>query len=231
MRISIIIPTLNEAERIDGLLRVLREKAREEIHEIIVSDGGSTDQTRKIALAAGAEVIECKKTGRAAQLNEGAEAATGDVLYFIHADTLPPEKFDQFIKQALLNGAGAGCFRLRFSGNHPILKFYSWFTRFKTTFVRFGDQTLFVKSELFRKAGGFDESLAVMEDQEIVRRLKKKSRFVLMDKSVVTSSRKYNEHGVFKLQFIFILIFGLYYTGVHQETLLHLYRSLLEREN
>lgn len=229
MRISIIIPTLNEEATIGILLRELSARAGEEIHEIIVADGGSTDQTREIASQAGACVIECKKTGRAAQMNKGADSASGDVLYFLHADTLPPPEFDQHIKQALLDGAGAGCFRLSFTGNHAVLRFYSWFTQFHTTLVRFGDQSLFVKPVVFMKGGRFDESLYVMEDQVIVRRLKKIARFKVINKPVVTSARKYEKNGVFRLQFIYIIIFGLFYSGTRQETLVHLYKSLIKR--
>jgi rSAM/selenodomain-associated transferase 2 len=229
LRISIIIPTLNEEETIGTLLRELSARAGEDIHEIIVADGGSMDQTRERASEAGARVIECQKTGRAAQMNEGAEAAMGDVLYFLHADTLPPPEFDQHIKRALFDGAGAGCFRLSFSGGHSVLRFYSWFTQFNSSFLRFGDQSLFVKPDVFMKSGRFDESLYVMEDQEIVRRLKKISRFKVIDKAVVTSARKYEENGAFRLQLIYIIIFGLFYAGVRQETLVHLYKSLIKR--
>jgi len=231
LRISIIIPTLNEEDTIGILLRELSATAREEIHEIIVADGCSTDQTREMASAAGARVILCRGTGRASQMNEGAGAASGEVFYFLHADTIPPADFCQYIRRALQDGAGAGCFRLSFSGNHPVLRFYSWFTRFKSTFVRFGDQSLFVKSEVFWKAGGFNENLSVMEDQEIVRRLKKISRFKVINKPVVTSARKYEENGVLKMQFIFMVIFGLYYAGVRQDTLLGLYKTLIKRVN
>ncbi len=228
MQISIIIPTLNEENSIGILIRELHVRAEEEISEIIISDGGSTDKTKENVENAGATFISCSENGRAVQINKGAEAATGEIYFFLHADTVPPPGYDRMIKKALSDGAGAGCFRLRFSGNHPVLRFYGWCTRFKSTFLRYGDQSLFVKRELFHKVGGYDENLSVMEDQEMVRKLKKASSFVLLGQSVKTSARKYEINGVFKLQLIFLVIFGLYYFGARQETLIHIYKSLIK---
>ncbi|WP_340105246.1 TIGR04283 family arsenosugar biosynthesis glycosyltransferase [Rhodohalobacter sp. 8-1] len=230
VKISIVIPALNEESRIGRLVEELRrlESPRCYFHEIIVADGGSTDATRREAELAGAVVIKCKRKGRAVQMNEGAAKATGDILYFLHADTVPPEKFDTLIAEAIENGAGAGCFQLRFSNNHPVLRFYGWCTRFKTTVVRFGDQSLFVTSENFRKVGGYDSRLIVMEDQKIVSDLKKQASFVVLDEAVNTSARTYEKNGVIRLQFIFGMIVILYYFGAKQDTLVHLYNSLIE---
>jgi len=160
-------------------------------------------------------------------MNEGAKLAKGSVLFFLHADTFPPPNFDQTIYKAWGHGAGAGSFQLEFDDASWLLSLYSWFTRFKSTLVRFGDQGLFVDPELFRAVGGFDESLVVMEDQEIVRRMKKVSRFQVIDKTVVTSAEKYRRIGIVKLQFIFSIIFLMYYAGARQETMVHLYKSLI----
>lgn len=228
--ISIVIPTLNEESRIGRLVEELhrRESSGRFIHEIIVADGGSTDATRREAEAAGAVVLTCSRKGRAAQMNEGAAEASGNVLYFLHADTLPPHQFDRTIIQAISKGAGAGCFQLRFSNNHPVLRFYGWCTRFKSTLVRFGDQSLFVTSEKFRDIGGYDDRLVVMEDQKIVGDLKKQTSFVVLDEAVKTSARTYEKNGVIRLQFIFTMIVILYYSGAKQDTLVHLYNSLIE---
>ena len=228
MSISVIIPTLNEADGITHLLKDVQERSSGLVSEIIVADGGSRDNTPELAREAGADVITCRRRGRAAQMNEGAGAAKGDVLYFLHADTTPPEGFDWLIQRAISNGADSGCFQLRFSSSHPALRFFGWCTRFKSTLLRFGDQSLFVKHELFLKAGGFDEDLMVMEDQEMVRSLKQRTSFRLLDQHVVTSARKYEENGVYKLQFVFTLILILYYFGAQQDTLVHLYKSLIQ---
>lgn len=230
VKISIVIPALNEESRIGRLVEELRrlESRRRFIHEIIVADGGSTDATRRVSELAGAVVIKCKRKGRAVQMNEGAAKAGGDILYFLHADTVPPKNFDALIVEAISNGAGAGCFQLRFSNDHPVLRFYGWCTRFKSTLIRFGDQSLFVTAENFRKIGGYDDRLVVMEDQKIVGNLKKQTAFALLDESVQTSARTYEKNGVIRLQFIFTMIVILYYNGAKQDTLVHLYQSLIE---
>lgn len=229
-KITVIIPALNEEARIGAVVEAVKSRKSTDanIHEIIVADGGSSDETSREAMAAGASVICCRRKGRAVQMNEGAKYATGNVLYFLHADTTPPKNFDRSIERAIEDGAGAGCFQLKFSNNHPLLRFYGWCTRFRTTLVRFGDQSLFVTVDNFREVGGFDEDLIVMEDQKIVGKLKEITSFYLIDKAVKTSARKYEKNGVIRLQFIFGMIVILYYCGAKQDTLVHLYNSLIE---
>lgn len=228
--ISVIIPTFNEQGRVGELVRAIRQKesSKGHIRQIIVADGGSLDDTVREAERAGATVLKCKQKGRANQMNEGADLATGDILYFLHADTFPPQDFDRDIDRAISKGAGAGCFRLTFDDDHPLLRFYGWCTRFKSTLVRFGDQSLFVKADVFREIGGFDDQLVVMEDQKIVGNLKKVVPFDHLEKAVQTSARTYKKNGVIRLQFIFCMIVILYYGGAKQDTLVHLYNSLIE---
>jgi len=230
MTISIVIPAVNEEKRIAGLIENIRahESGEEHVSDIIVADGGSSDGTVREAEKAGANVLRCSQKGRAVQMNAGAAAATGDILYFLHADTFPPNRFDKSIIDAISDGAGAGCFQLRFSSTHPVLRFYGWCTRFRTTFVRFGDQSLFVLAKNFQSVGGFDEELTVMEDQKIIGVLKQIAPFTLLDEAVITSARKYHKNGVIRLQFIFGMIVILYYSGARQDTLLHLYNSLIK---
>ncbi|MEX0719490.1 MAG: TIGR04283 family arsenosugar biosynthesis glycosyltransferase [Balneolaceae bacterium] len=221
--ISIIIPTFNEEENIERVLEFLNSHSKSYECEILVVDGGSSDSTIKVAKALGARVFNSPEKGRAKQMNFGAENAAGEVLYFLHADTIPPPDFLQEISQKITQGFDSGCFRLSFDNPHPMLKFYSWFTRFDVLIFRFGDQSLYTKKALFQNAGGFDENLLVMEDQEIIRRLKHHSQFSLIKKAVVTSARKYDQLGVFKLQYIFTIITLLYYIGVSQKVLVDFY--------
>ncbi|TVQ11600.1 MAG: glycosyltransferase [Balneolaceae bacterium] len=224
--LSIIIPVLNEAGSLPVLLKRLNELlAGSAEYEILVCDGGSTDHTARIAGEHGATLIACARPGRAYQMDAGARAATGDILYFLHADTLPPDGFHHLIIRAVANGAGSGCFRLRFEQRHPILTFYSWFTRFNTRYLRFGDQSLFVKKEVYAATGGFVTDLIVMEDYEFAGRLIDKSRFVVLEASVVTSARKYRENGIIRLQLIFTMVYLMYMAGASQDTLVHFYRS------
>lgn len=229
-RLSVIIPVLNEEENIGRLIQFLKRHGEGFVEEIIVSDGGSEDKTVEIALKHGATVVKSEGSGRALQMNAGAAAAKSPVLYFLHADTTPPEDFCFQIANALSHGADAGSFTLQFDIEHRILKLYSFFTRFPCTWLRFGDQSLFVKRSLFDLAGGFRNELIVMEDQQIVRDLKRAGEFTLIQKPVITSARKYQTTGVFKLQFIFTIIWLGYYLGSRQSTLVHIYKRLIRTE-
>ena len=226
-KITIIIPCLNEAPALPVLIEAIQKHQAGYIGEIIIADGGSTDNTRRIAESMGAKIVHCGRAGRALQMNRGAQAAKNGILYFLHADTIPPVNFDKSIITSLKNGAVAGCFTLRFDWQHPALRLYSWFTKRNASIFRFGDQSLFIKAEIFSEAGGFDETLIVMEDQEIIRRIKERGRFDLVQDPVITSARKYRLNGPVKLQLIFTLIWLGYYLGVPQEKLKSIYKRTI----
>ena len=219
MTLSVIIPTYNEEEFIAETIETVRSRAAESNYEILVVDGGSTDQTIEQVEEAGADVFRSPKQGRAAQMNYGARQASGELLYFLHADSHPPNEFDEQIQKAVDQGYESGCFRLAFDDDHPLLTLYAWFTRFDVDAFRFGDQSLFVRRNVFQEIEGFREDHIVMEDNEIVRRIKNEYSFTILDDAVTTSARMYREVGVVKLQLLFILIFTLYFLGVDQETL------------
>jgi len=228
--ISVIIPTFNEQEQIGSTIRRLRQAAGKQPIEIIISDGGSSDLTLVEATKAGADaVFESQKKGRAAQMNYGASKANGTILYFLHADTIPPDSFASSIAKSIQNNE-AGCFRLAFDHQHWFLEVCSWFTRFDLNFFRFGDQSLFLRAESFRAIGGFNEALHIMEDQEIIYRLKRNTRFKIIPQSVITSARKYVDNGIFKTQSIFLLLFLLYKIGVSQQKLAAIYHRLIPQK-
>jgi rSAM/selenodomain-associated transferase 2 len=227
--ISIIIPAYNEADQIAVTIRKTVAANGSCPVEIIVVDGGSNDGTPGIAAASGAVTLRSKRKGRAAQMNAGARAANGEILYFLHADSIPPKGFSSYILEALRDGAISGCFRLAFDHDHWFLKANSWFTRFNVNAVRFGDQSLFVTREVFQKSGGFREDLLMMEDQEIIHRIRKHGRFRVMNDVVITSARKYIDNGVYRMQGIFYTIWLLYYLGYSQERLLKLHRKLIRK--
>jgi rSAM/selenodomain-associated transferase 2 len=227
--ISIIIPTYNEAEQVAETISKTNAANNEHQIEIIVVDGGSTDETIPIALGSNAITIVSDKKGRAAQMNKGASVAKGDVLYFLHADSIPPKNFTGSILNAVNKNFSSGCFRLSFDHSHWFLKANCWFTRFDVNAVRFGDQSLFVTKDVFQKIGGFNESLLMMEDQEIIHRIKKYGRFKVMNDYVTTSARKYLDNGIYRLQAIFFRIWFLYYLHYPQERLLKLHRKLVRK--
>ncbi len=228
--ISIIIPTYNEEHGIADTIKKLKLSSHENsIKEIIVSDGGSIDNTVDEAQKEGAQVIKCTRKGRAAQMNYGASFARGEMLYFLHADSGPPQNFVNDILAAKQKGFSCGCYKLRFDIDHWFLNFNCWFTRFNSNYVRFGDQSLFVTKEVFEKAGGFREDLLMMEDQEIIHRLKKYGKFKVMNDFVITSARKYVDNGVYRMQGIFYRIWAMYYLHYPQERLLKLHRKLIRK--
>ena len=228
--ISIIIPTYNEEENIAETIREIKKRDTENfISEIIVSDGQSTDDTVSVASNVGVKVVVSSKKGRAAQSNYGASMAKSEVLYFLHADSIPPIGFTKFISDAIHENSISGCFRLAFDYQHWFLQANSWFTRFDVNAVRFGDQSLFVTKNVFEKCGGFDENLLMMEDQEIIHRIKKQGKFVVMNGAVITSARKYIDNGIYRMQFIFFRIWLLYYLGYSQDYLLKIHKKLIRK--
>jgi hypothetical protein len=152
------------------------------------------------------------------------------VLFFLHADTIPPLSFLNDIASAYLRGYAAGCYRLSFNYDHWFLRLNCWFTKFNFTPFRFGDQGLFVYKEVFEKIGGFDSKLILLEDQEIIWRIKAVTKFRVFNKPVITCARKYLVNGIFRLQFVFILLYCLYHTGLSQEKLVRLYKWLIHDE-
>lgn len=206
MEISVIIPVLDEAERLGSLLPELSKRAQTgSVLEIIVVDGGSQDASPEVARRHGARVLEAPR-GRARQMNAGARAAKGELLYFLHADSLPPDGYDRWMLQGMEEGPQAGCFRLRFDPPHWFLKAFAWCTRFNHPLCRGGDQSLFVPRSWFLASGGFDESFRIYEDNEYIGRLYREFSFRVLPAYVTTSSRRYKEKGVFRLQYHYGLI-------------------------
>jgi rSAM/selenodomain-associated transferase 2 len=225
--ISIIIPTYNEAKKIGATINnLLNAFDKENINEIIIADGGSNDNTIEIAHNLFAKTIITEGKNRSAQLNAGALIAASEILFFLHADSISSPGYSKKIIEAVNNKYHSGCFRLLFDHDHWFLKANAWFTRFNVNAVRFGDQGLFVTKDIFEKCAGYNETLSIMEDQEIIHRLKKNSSFKVIDDYVTTSARKYLANGIYKTQGTFFMIWLLYYFGISQKRLLKLYRRL-----
>jgi len=227
MKISIIIPTFNEAENIGKLISHLLKNANENLIELIVVDGGSNDGTCRIAKAAGAKVIICSKKGRSCQMNEGVENSTGDILYFVHADTVPPASYMTDIQEAIEEGFPMGCYRFKFDSNKKILKFNAYMTRFDKLYCRGGDQTLFVTREVFEELGGYRQDYKIMEEYDFMVRARKKYSFKIIPKEVIVSARKYEERSWFRVMLANSIAFQMFKFGVSQDTLAKTYQRIL----
>ena len=228
MQISIIIPTYNEAAVIHQLVSFLISASNNMLLEIIVSDGGSTDETITLATKAGARAITSPEKGRAAQMNYGASYATGQILYFVHADTFPPINFANDIVKAIENGYSFGRYRTKFDSSKKILLFNAWFTRFDLFICYGGDQTLFVDRQLFELIGGFNASMRIMEDYDIVIRAKSTgARYKIFSGAALISARKYETNSWLRVQTANYTIIRMYKKGATQEEMAERYRSLL----
>ena len=222
--LSIIIPTYNEEAIIAGFLQaILSITKNKTMVEIIVSDA-STDHTAEIVSAFPVTLCNSAK-GRSRQMNSGAAVARGEIFYFLHADTIPPVTFIEDIRAAVTAGKKAGCFRMHFDDTNPIMELYGWFTRFPLQLCRGGDQSLFLEKALFTAIKGFDESLTIMEDFDIISRIKHGMKFHIINSQVTTSSRKYHDNGIIRLQFIFGTIHLMYALGCSQKTITYYYRK------
>ncbi len=223
-KISIVVPILNEADYIGTLLSCLQNKiSPEHVEEVLVIDGGSKDGSIKIAEEYGAKIVHSEK-GRAKQMNLGARKAKSEILYFLHADTLPPENFVAHILDAVKDGFQAGCFQMRFDSNSRFLKFFAWFTRINHQICRGGDQSLFVTKRLFLSTKGFNEDYKIYEDNEFIGRLYKKTKFRILPLKVKTSARKYEKVGPVRLQYHFGVIHLKNYLGAGPDQLYEYYK-------
>ena len=224
-RLSIIIPALNEAEGIQSLLEHLKMSARDsEQIEIIVVDGGSDDETIAFAKAKNVTTISAPK-GRAKQMNAGAREAQGDIFYFLHADSFPPENYDALIYQEVQKNNLAGCFRMRFDSNHLWLRLASWLTQFSWRACRGGDQSQFITQELFNEIGGFNEDFIIYEDNDLINKLYARDEFVVINKKLTTSARRYRKNGTWKLQYHFWAIYVKKWCGASAQELYDYYKS------
>ncbi|AWX44021.1 hypothetical protein HME9304_01021 [Flagellimonas maritima] len=225
VKISIIIPVLNEEAYLGKLLKhISKTSSPKKIMEVICVDGGSVDKTVDVINRHGAKVVHSKK-GRARQMNLGAKQAKGEILYFLHADTLTPKDFDRQILNAVEQGHESGCFRMRFDTKNPILRFFAWMSKINHTLCRGGDQSLFIKKHVFNKTKGFNEDYLIYEDTEFIQRLYQQTKFKILSDYVITSARKYREQGWLKVQFHFAMIHLKNYFGASPEDLYRYYHK------
>ncbi len=216
-----MIPAINEAGQLGACLERLPAAA-----EVVVSDGGSADDTVAIAKRHGAQVVE-GSPGRGAQLNRGARAAAAPALLFLHADTrLPPQAVSQ-IREILDRGAAGGGFRVAFASSRPIYRLGSAIVNVRTRLTRapLGDQAQFAARRTFEAARGFPE-WPILEDLAFIRRLRRQGPVRIAPGAVTTSTRRFERRGIARTVATNWLIFALYFAGADPRRLARLYRNV-----
>ncbi len=222
-RIAIILPVLNEEARIADCLTLL-QPLRGRDCELIVVDGGSGDRTVALAESLADRVILSPK-GRAAQMNAGARQANGDILWFLHADSLPPVDAVARIQAALARPDRCwGRFDVRLSGRHPLLRVVEALMnlRSRLTGIATGDQGIFVRRNLFERVGGYP-LIALMEDIALSRLLKRQGRPVCLRQRLTTSSRRWEQNGILRTILLMWRLRLAYFFGADPNQLARIY--------
>jgi len=221
VKISVIIPALNEAK---GILESLHSIERQQGEfEIIVVDGCSIDGTADVARRY-ARVINSEKRGRAIQMNIGAHHACGEVLVFLHADSCLPRNGLSLLRSKLVDPRIiGGTFSLKFDSQKILLRLIAFLTRFRFRFFHYGDQGIFVRRAVFEALGGFNQ-MPIMEDVDFLQRLHRTGRVTLIKQPVTTSARRFLRHGIIRQQLLDILLVILYLLGMNPERLSKWYK-------
>ncbi|CAN5180584.1 TIGR04283 family arsenosugar biosynthesis glycosyltransferase [soil metagenome] len=223
MVISVIIPALNEERYIGKTLNHLSTLKGN--FEIIVVDGGSKDSTCELVNQYPAVKVFSSEKGRAAQMNTGALNSQGEILLFLHADTILPQDAYMCIVAHFYNPHHiGGSFILKLDKKHFLLQLYSWCSRWSAEFFTYGDHAIFMKKEVFVKIGGYKQ-LPFMEDVEIQKRLRKVGKFKKLKCAVLSSARRFEKVGVIKQFFMDVLLIFFYKTGVPLYRLKQFYKD------
>jgi rSAM/selenodomain-associated transferase 2 len=219
--LSVIVPALNEAGHLPATLASI---ARGQPDEIRVIDGGSVDQTSEVAVGFGAKIIS-SSPGRARQMNQGAAGARGEILLFVHADTELPADYREPIFAALrCPGTVGGAFRFRIRDPFAGRALIEWFANARSRLCQmpFGDQGLFIRRWAFEYLGGFPD-IALMEDYEMVRRLRRLGKVVTLSQDARTSGRRWLELGLLRTTLINQLTIMGYRLGIAPSRLARFY--------
>lgn len=221
---SIIIPVLHEADIINAALDELLLHT-DESFEIIVIDGSPSADTIQTITQKNVTML-CSEQGRARQMNIGATAAVGDILVFLHADTTLPQHALQSIRKALQNERYVGgAFHLRINSKKRVIKLLGHMISFRSRLSRvpFGDQAIFLRRDYFKKIGGYKD-IVLMEDLELMRRIKKRGeKICLITDYVTTSPRRWETEGILRCTVRNSGLRALYFLGVHPSTLAKFY--------
>ena len=218
------MPVLNEIETLEQNLSYL--KIKQDV-EVIIVDGGSTDDTVKLVKNKGFKVIISPLSGRSYQMNLGAKEAAGNILLFLHADTILPDNYCDSIKNILSQpNTVAGAFRLQIDEKGLVFRFLETMVNWRSHFfsLPYGDQAIFLKASVFKKIGGFS-SLPIMEDFQLIKRLQKLGKIRIDSRAVITSARRWQKLGIWKTTLINQLIIIGYYLRVPPQSLAKFYQQ------
>ena len=221
--ISIIIPALNEDAHIGASIGAIKKNG--DSCEIIVADGGSSDRTAEIAKRyQGVKVVQTGR-GRGLQMNAGASHATGEILLFLHADTIPEEGWSMALEAVLQNASVVGG-AFTFAIPHPGKKYrlVEQWVRFRCSLfmLPYGDQGIFVRRDVFKKLDGYKD-IPLMEDVDLIERMKRLGRIVILDKRAYTSERRWLKKGLLRTAALNQIIMFLYRMGMSPHRLARIY--------
>ncbi|NQY29433.1 MAG: glycosyltransferase [Flavobacteriaceae bacterium] len=191
-----------------------REELYREVNDMVLDTKFSTENFTRTDVR-----LYISERGRAKQMNLGAQKAVGNILYFLHADSFPPENYDRFILTEVKKGNLAGCFKMKFDCNHWWLQLAGWLTQFKWRACRGGDQSQFITKELFNELGSFNEQFTIYEDNDLINKLYAKKQFTVIQEWITTSARRYQTNGVWKLQYHFWTIYVKKWFGASADDL------------
>lgn len=226
LKYSIIIPTLNEEYFLEKNLQKLKSFNRD--FEIIVSDGGSTDNTLNVAQRFNIIIVN-SEAGRGIQLNAGAAAATCEILIFLHADTFLPDDAFNLMDEFFSSQKNKICrFLLGFDFNHKLLDLYSSFSKYDTQFTRYGDSAVILRRNLFNELKGFSDR-NIFEDTEFFKRASKISRVQILNSYVSSSARRFIKDGVVRRQLFNAFLFAGYILNVSEQSLSRMYNRALDK--
>ena len=219
--VSVVIPVLNEEVCITRNLERLKKQIGN--FEIIIVDGGSKDNTVRIAGKYG-RVFRSRK-GRGVQMNYGADKAKGSILLFLHADTLLPEGAIKEVEKVVKEGYDGGRFRHSFDSKSLRLKLGSLFLNLGIMPFTFGDMGWFVTKKMFKKLKGYGE-MSLMEDMDFAKRLSKEGRIILLKSKVVTSARRFIKYGITRQFLLDCMLLFLFFINISPEKSSKLYEDI-----
>lgn len=219
MKISVVIPALNEESHLEKTLQSITKQEGD--YEFFVVDGGSSDNT--VTIAKRYTTVINSLCGRAIQMNTGAKACSGDILLFLHADTILPDcAFREIRKRMKDVSVAGGSFYIAFDADTFILKGVSFITRFNFRLFHFGDQGIFVRRTVFQTLQGYKE-MPIMEDYDFYKRLGKQGKVILIRMPVISSARRFIRKGVIRQLLMNKLVVLAYWAGVDIQTIKSFY--------